>query len=240
MNENAKTFINTRLNIWNEANQELDSIVVELDDKQQTIIDLNKELKMVENKLQNKSRLLERIENNYQDDLVRDINEYKIRMQHLHKQIASEIENRQKVEAELMDVTEANNDLLQHIKVVEKQNNEFEVKANHQHEIINELKNKLNHNDQNSEQHQKHIMSLQFDLQNTILEKKDIARQLRDKEDELMEYKAKLVTNQTSSRKQISSLENGLQNALNELREKTRDCQRLKERVESISDQLKR
>ena len=90
-----------------------------------------------------------------------------------------------------MEITEANNDLLQHIKVVERQNNEFEVKQNHSHHIITELRQKMERNDEDSNQHQKHIMQLQVELQNVILEKKDISRRLANKSDELIDYKAK-------------------------------------------------
>eukprot|EP01084_Bolivina_argentea_P252067 423005_1 len=239
LDKNAKHFIECRLNIWNESNEESDAILIELDDKQQTIIDLNNQLEYVSNQLEFKTTELQRIENNYQDDLIRDINEYKIEMQHVEKLLASEIENKQTVETELTNVIKSNKDLMSRITEIEKQNNEFDVKTKHKQEIICEMKHKLDKCDNNLQQNQKCIMSLQMELEKTILNKNDILRQLSDKSDELIEYKTKLAMSNSSHRKQMCSLESELQNSLNELRDKTRQCQKLNQRVANISDHVK-
>lgn len=55
----------------------------------------------------------------------------------------------------------------------------------------------------------------------------------------MLDLKTNSLQMQSSSRKQINSLENALQNTMIELREKIRDCTVLNERVERIADHLK-
>merc|ERR1712204_27877 len=87
---------------------------------------------------------------------------------------------------------------------------------------------KLNHNEQTSEQYKEHIMSLQLELEKTILAKSDVNRQLAQKSDDVVEYKTKLAMNQSRHRKQMSALEDQLQSALNDLNIKTKECSQLK------------
>eukprot|EP01083_Nonionella_stella_P050397 134058_1 len=239
INKKAKQFMDNRLNIWNEATKDVDSMRSELDQKQQIIKDRNNELAQVRKNLQQKTAKLDQMEAHYEEDLIRDVNEYKIRMQNMNTQMDSEIEQKEKAKAELSDVMEENNHFAQHIKEIEKQNCAFEVQDHHNQQIIQEMKSKLDKKEEILDKHRQHVLSLQMELQNTILIKKDVARQLAEKSDQLLESKTKLAMTQASSRKQINVLESELQDALTELRSKANDCQRLRERVEVISDRLK-
>ena len=171
--------------------------------------------------LHDKTAKLDRIQDNYHDDLYRDTNEYKIAMQQLQQSLDSEIANRERTDAELADAIEAN-------RLFQKDNSELDVKGNHYQQIMNELQQKLNHSEQLCEQYKEHIMSLQLELEKVILAKTDANRQLAQKSDDCVEYKTKLAMNQSSHRKQMGVLEDQLQTALNELREKTKECSRLK------------
>ena len=97
LNKKAKQFVDAHVTQWKQANEEADEMALELEEKQKLIYNLETELKHIKNEFEAKSQQLQHLENNYQDDLVRDVNEYKIRMQNLQKQIENETEHRQKL-----------------------------------------------------------------------------------------------------------------------------------------------
>ena len=237
INRTATQFIETRVNMWNDANEELESVLVELDDKHQNINDLTKELDTVRGRLQHKQRGLERLEQNYRDDLVRDVNEYKIKYHDLRKQIESAEDATRKAEGDLAAATDSNHEMAEHLKQIERGHSELEVRDNHHQQVIGDITLKLQRKEEQAEQLQQHVLSLQMDLQNSILERKHLSRELAEKSDALIEYKTKLAQNQASSRKQTTDLESQLQSTLGELREKTNRCQRLKEKLQGVSDQ---
>ena len=181
INEKAKEFINSRVNIWSDANEELDSVLIELDDNKHILNGLQTELDNTRDELHEKTTKLERIQDNYHDDLYRDTNEYKIAMQHLQQSLESETANRERTDAELADAIQAN-------RLFQKDNSELDVKGNHYQQIMNELQQKLNHNEQLCEQYKEHIMSLQLELEKVILAKADVNRQLAQKSDDCVEY----------------------------------------------------